>query len=139
MIQNLITQKPRSPKERYEGIISLPRFFDKLRAHAAQTLGEYKVGPDSALDKDLIDFLHIDFDKLAAFVTPDTPDEDVYTFIKEQFTVPSPDECVAWSDKIERVRLIDDPGRQAYAKMVIEKMNLPEDITTLDWLIVGDQ
>jgi hypothetical protein len=35
--------------------------------------------------------------------------------------------------------LIEDPSRQAYAKIVIEKMNLPQDITTLDWLILGDK
>ena len=138
MIKNLILQKPRSPKERYEGIISLPRFFDKLRASAFETLGEYMVGPDSALDNQIIAFLNIDFEQLSAFLTPEKTDEEIFAFIEEHFSVPTLEECSAWSDTIEKMKLLDDPARQAYAKIVIEKMQLPEDITTLDWLILGD-
>lgn len=138
MIKNLILQKPRSPKERYEGVISLPRFFDKLRASAFETLGEYMVGPDSALDNQIIEFLKVDFEKLLAFMTPEKTDEEIFTFIKENFTVPSLEECTAWSDEVEKMKLLDDPARQAYAKIVIEKMHLPEDITTVDWILLGD-
>jgi hypothetical protein len=139
MRNNLTTQKPRSPKERYEGIISLPRFFDKLRAKSSNTLGEYMVGPDSALDKGIIEFLTVDFDTLLKFVTPEKTDEEIFSFVKENFKVPNLEDCNVWSDKIENMRLLDDPSRQAYAQIVIEKMNLPEDVTTLDWLILGDK
>lgn len=139
MIHNLITQKPRSPKERYEGIISLPRFFDKLRAKASNTLGEYLVGPDSALDVYILEFLKIDFEKMLSVVTPETTDEEIYVYIREHGEVPTRDICDTWSDSIEHMKLIDDPSRQAYAKIVIEKMNLPSDITTLDWLLLGDK
>lgn len=138
MIKNLLLQKPRSPKERYEDIISLPRFFDKLRAYAFETLGEYIVGPDSALDAAIMELLKIDFETLTAFVTPEKTDEEIFLFIKENFSVPSSTVCAAWSDTIEQMKLRDDPARQAYAKMVIEKMNLPDDITTLDWIVLGD-
>ncbi len=139
MIHDLTTQKPRSPKERYEGIISLPRFFDKLRAKASNALGEYMVGPESALDKMIIDFISLDFDALLQFATPEKTDEELFNFIKENSKLPSVDECAVWSDGIESMKLIEDPSRQAYAKIVIEKMNLPQDITTLDWLILGDK
>lgn len=139
MIYDLITQKPRSPKERYEGIISLPRFFDKLRAKASNALGEYMVGPESALDKMIIDFLSLDFNAILQFATPEKTDRELFDFLKEHAHLPSIDECIAWSDHIEKMKLIEDPSRQAYAKIVIEKMNLPQDITTLDWLILGDK
>lgn len=139
MIHDLTTQKPRSPKERYEGIISLPRFFDKLRAKASNALGEYMVGSDSALDKMIIDFISLDFDALLQFATAEKTDEELFNFIKENSKLPTSDECVVWSDGIESMKLVEDPSRQAYAKIVIEKMNLPQDITTLDWLILGDK
>lgn len=139
MIYDLTTQKPRSPKERYEGIISLPRFFDKLRAKASNALGEYMVGPESALDKVIIDFLSLDFNAILQFATPEKTDRELFDFLKEHARLPSIDECTVWSDHIEKMKLIEDPSRQAYAKIVIEKMNLPQDITTLDWLILGDK
>lgn len=139
MIHDLTSQKPRSPKERYEGIISLPRFFDKLRAKASNTLGEYMVGPESALDKMIIDFISLDFDALLRLATPEKADEELFNFVKENSKLPSVDECAVWSDGIESMKLIEDPSRQAYAKIVIEKMSLPQDITTLDWLILGDR
>ncbi len=139
MIYDLTKQKPRSPKERYEGIIALPRFFDKLRARASGALGEYMVGPESALDKMIIDFISLDFDALLQFATPEKTDGELFNFLKENSKLPTTDECAMWSDGIENMKLTEDPSRQAYAKIVIEKMNLPQDITTLDWLILGDK
>ena len=97
------------------------------------------VGPDSALYKMIIDFISLDFNALLQFATAEKTDEELFDFIKENSKLPSGDECVAWSDDIENMKLIEDPSRQAYAKIVIEKMNLPQDITTLDWLILGDK
>lgn len=139
MIKDLTIQKPRSPKERHGGIISLPRFFDKLRAKSSEALGEYLVGYESALDKEIIEFLKIDFDKILEFVNPEKTDEEIFVFIKENFKVPSLEECGMWSENIENMKFVEDPSRQAYSKILIEKMNLPKDITTLDWIILGDK
>lgn len=138
MINNLITQKPRSPKERYNDIIALPRFFDKLRAKASGNLGEYLVGTESSLDNQLSEFLKLDFDKVFDFAGAEKTDEEYFDFIKSNFDVPSQDICIAWSNNMESMQLRNDPLRQKYSQIVIEKMGLPEDITTFDWLILGD-
>lgn len=138
MINNLTIQKPRSPKERYNDIIALPRFFDKLRAKAAGNLGEYLVGQESSLDIQLSEFLKLDFQKMFDFADSEKTDEELFDFIKDNFDIPSKDDCVAWSNEMENMQLRNDPLRQKYSQIVIEKMGLPEDITTLDWLILGD-
>jgi hypothetical protein len=91
------------------------------------------------LDKKIIDFLSLDFNAIFQFTTPEKTDGELFDFLKEHARLPSVDECTTWSDHIEKMKLIEDPSRQAYAKIVIEKMNLPQDITTLDWLILGDK
>lgn len=96
------------------------------------------IGPESALDKMIIDFISLNFDALLEFITAEKTDEELFAFLKENCKLPSNDECIAWSDGIENMKLVEDPSRRAYAKIVIEKINLPEDITTLDWLMLGD-
>lgn len=132
-------QKPRSPKERYEGIIALPRFFDKLRAKSSGALGEYVVGKDSSLDNQIAEFIKLDFEKMFAFMDSEKTDEECFIFIKENFNVPPHDKCISWSDDMENMQLRHDPLRQKYAQTIIEKMKLPEDITTFDWLMLGDK
>lgn len=139
MINDLTTQKPRSPKERYEGIIALPRLFDKLRAKSGGTLGEYMVGTESSLDSQLAEFLKLDLEKIFNFMNPEKTDEECFLFIKEHFSVPTEDESTAWSDAMEKMQLRHDPLRQKYAQIVIEKAKLPEDIKTFDWLVMGDK
>ncbi len=50
----------------------------------------------------------------------------------------SDSEIAAWSDGMLNMKLKEDPERVAYRDMVIEKMSLPDDITTFDWLCMGD-
>lgn len=142
MINDLTTTFPRRPHERFHNIAALPRFFDKVRARANSKLGEYVLAANSELDRELAEFLNIDFDTF--FAKPavskiDSTDEKLFAALSESAYFPEEPDIAAWSDKMEKMRLVDDPERQKYAKMAIEKGNLPPDITTFDWLVLGDK
>ena len=60
---NLTNQPPRSPHSGcLIGIVCLARMADKARAKLARTLGEYKYGEDSGLDKNVLEFIGLTAD-----------------------------------------------------------------------------
>ncbi len=154
MINNLKTQPPRSPKEKYENIVGLPRLFDKLRARANHTvegatgsaLGEYKTGEASELDRQIMIFLggeggnlRENFENVFSAVTKDSTDEEIFNMIlSAQPNLPSDEERIAWSEKMLAMKFIEDPDRTAYAAKLIESMNLDPEITSFDFLLVGE-
>ncbi len=134
---------PRSPKESYNNVVGLPRMFDKMRANASNTLGEYKVGENSELDRQIRDFLQFDFDTVLPQVKAESTDEELWNLLVQSITdsghtVKSDSEIAEWSDSMLSMKLKEDPERVAYRDIVISKMNLPDDITTFDWLVMGD-
>jgi len=139
MIHDLTVDKPRSPKVRLHNIAGLARFFDKVRARAGGALGEYKVGETSELDRQLKTFLNFDFDIIFSRAKVDSTDEELWEIISDGNILPDETECNVWSDQMESMKLIDDPERTKYAGHVIEVMKLPADITTFDFIDLGDK
>lgn len=133
---NLTLHPPRSPRIRLGGYAALARFLDKTRAHQAGQLGAYKCGPGSELDAELLAFTGADFAALCALAGR-CGDDDVVRWLQEHTTPRAPAEIGAWSDALERRLLRDDPSRQAYARLVLERSGLPAETTTtfdfLDW------
>lgn len=133
--------KPRSPKEKYNNIVALPRLFDKIRADKAGTLGDYKVGPTSELDRQLQAFLGFDFDMMLSKSDADQSDDDMWKVLVETIAdkkIPDEHEINTWSENMLNMKLAEDPERVPYRDIVIEKMNLSPDITTFDWLEMTD-
>lgn len=64
---NLKTAFPRSPKEMMNGLAHIPRIIDKARAYKQNALGEY-IYP-CPLDKIVFEFIEIDAEEFANFVT----------------------------------------------------------------------
>lgn len=160
MINNLKTEPPRSPKEKYENIVGLPRLFDKLRARANDTvegaaenaIGEYKTGEASELDRQIMIFLggkgetgekseslRENFENVFSNVTKDSTDEEIFKMIlSAQPNLPSDEERIAWSEKMLAMKFIEDPDRTTYASKLIESMNLDPEITSFDFLLIGE-
>jgi len=72
---------PRSPYDMLAGLVMLPRTTDKVRAHLADTLGDYVY--DCPLDKELFAFLGIDGARFANQVKTAETDEEVACWIEE--------------------------------------------------------
>ena len=60
---NLVKSIPRSPKKKMEGLVMLPRMFDKAMAYNSNTLGEY-IFP-CPLDRIVLKFLNTTHEEFA--------------------------------------------------------------------------
>lgn len=139
MITDLTKHAPRSPKEKLGGIVALPRFIDKARANVAGTLGEYKLGVGSAVDQRLIEFLGIDLLSFLQKVQVGADDNVLLGWVLEHGKHPIDGEIKAWSERFLNLLAKDDPDRQQYIKIVLEKTGLdPKTTTTFDWLEYDD-
>jgi 8-hydroxy-5-deazaflavin:NADPH oxidoreductase len=140
MIDDLTKQPPRSPKLTLNGITSLPRLFDKVRAANAGRLGDYKLGPESVLDTALLQFLGCKLVDLQEAVKHDPEDRALLQKVMSQGRHPSATEIAEWSETQYRMLAKDDPGRQAYIRTVLEKCGLPAALTTtFDWIDFDDR
>ena len=78
---NLKNTFPRSPREKMQGLVHIPRMIDKANAFKGNTLGEY-IYP-CPLDKIILNFIRVTPEEFAQFVT--THDESqVDDWIKEK-------------------------------------------------------
>jgi hypothetical protein len=85
---DLTRQPPRSPYERLDGYVWLPRLIDKARAYVAGTLGEYRY-IDCPLNAHLLHFLAIEADRMASVIAERPTDEQVVQWI-EAHAIPHP-------------------------------------------------
>jgi predicted dinucleotide-binding enzyme len=140
MISDLTKQPPRSPKLALGGVISLPRLFDKVRAANAGRLGEYKLGPDSPLDTRLLRFLDRDLADLRRAAEKNADDQVLLEYLFQKGPHRSATELADWSKAQYRLLAKDDPDRQAYIKIALEKCGLPFELsTTFDWIGFDDR
>jgi 8-hydroxy-5-deazaflavin:NADPH oxidoreductase len=140
MISDLTKQPPRSPKLTLNGIISLPRLFDKIRAANAGRLGDYKLGAESVLDSALVQFLGCKLADLQKTAEQHPEDQALLQSALCQGRRPSALEIADWSKTQYRMLAKDDPGRQAYIMTVLEKCGLPAaSTTTFDWIDFDDR
>ncbi|MFA6108657.1 MAG: DUF5069 domain-containing protein [Candidatus Latescibacterota bacterium] len=81
---DLTRQPPRRPSNpALAGIVGLARMADKARAAADETIGEFKYGEDSGLDREMLEFIRMD---AAAFrrAAADLGDEELAALVQEQ-------------------------------------------------------
>ena len=66
---DLTRQPPRRPSNAHVGgIAGLARMIDKARGHNEETIGEFKYGPDSGLDVEVLEFINMSADDFAEAV-----------------------------------------------------------------------
>ncbi len=104
---DLNTTFPRSPRETLAGYVHLGRMLDKCRAVVAGTNGEFHY--NCPLDRLLFDFTGIDHETFQAFVATGADDTAVAAWFTEHSKVKSPEEVVAWNNKMRDMRLSDMP------------------------------
>ena len=136
---NLTQAPPRSAKDTLGGIIALPRLIDKIRASIVGRLGEYKLGPDSAVDSRLVRFLGINLDNVVSVVASGIDDATLLNWMKANGSNPSQIEIGRFTAGFLNLLAKDDPDRQQYIGIVLERTGLdPATTTTFDWLDFDD-
>ncbi len=86
---NLNETFPRSPRDKLNGLVFLPRMIDKARAFKQNSLGEY-VFP-CPLDKRVLKFLKIDAEVWADFVNSNN-EEQISQWVEEICSSRQPEE-----------------------------------------------
>ncbi len=98
----------RSPRERLDGYVILPRLIDKVRAYARGELPkEYHrnlLRPGVTLDGRFLRFTGLDADALRAAILSTTSDEEVVRWIAQQGVVHSDEEKRQWAIQVESYR-----------------------------------
>ncbi len=79
---DLTKEPPRSPRDTLGGIVFLPRAIDKMRAHLAGTLGEYKATTGYSVQ--LFEFLGLSADEFEALVAAHADDAGVLAALMER-------------------------------------------------------
>ena len=119
---------PRSPHATLGGITFLPRTIDKMRAHLAGTLGEYKA--KVGYSEQLFAFLDVTADEFEAVVAAHADDAGVLTALMER----APRSAAEIEAFNERARSYpqDEAGRQRHQMLLQEAGHGDRtDITTM--------
>ena len=104
---DLTSTFPRSPRETLGGYVHLGRMLDKCRAVAAGTNGEFHY--NCPLDRFFFDFTGIDHEAFKTFVATGADDEAVAAWVNEKSQVATPEEVVAWNNKMRDMRISEMP------------------------------
>ena len=140
MNNDLTQHAPRSPKATIDGIVALPRFFDKVRASNEGTLGEYFSGKDSVLDESIVEFFGFNYDDFKKEAAANVNDEALLVWIKAHGKPRSKEEVETWSKNYMSLLAKDDAPRHEYILGLLEKLKLdPATTTTFDWLEADDK
>jgi hypothetical protein len=100
---DLNTAFPRSPRQTLGGYVHLGRMLDKCRAVIAGTNGEFHY--NCPLDGFFFEFTGIDNEAFKTFVATGADDEAVAAWVNEKSQVATPEEVVAWNNKMRDMRL----------------------------------
>ncbi len=100
-------RKPRSPKDKLVGLLSLKRVIDKAKAYNEGQLGEYDY--DCPHDKPVFEFLGTNGEEFARKVKELGTDDAIAAWVQSQFlSKKSPDEIAKYN--AERMRWHPEPG-----------------------------
>lgn len=94
---NLNETFPRSPRDKMNGLVFLPRMIDKARAFKQNSLGEY-IFP-CPLDKKVLEFLKIDAEEWALFVNSNN-EEQISQWVEIICSSRQPEEIESINKKI---------------------------------------
>jgi len=104
---NLTIEKPRSPKDKLVGLLSLKRVIDKAKAYNEGQLGEYDY--DCPHDKPVFEFLGTNGEEFARKVKELGTDDAIAAWVQTQFlSKKSADEIAKYN--AERMRWHPEPG-----------------------------
>ena len=105
---NLTTEKPRSPKDKLVGLLSLKRVVDKAKAHNEGQLGEYDY--DCPHDKPVFEFLGTNGEEFARKVKELQTDDAIAAWVQSDFLSKKSREDIE-KYNTERLRWHPEPGR----------------------------
>ena len=104
---NLTTEKPRSPKDKLVGLLSLKRVVDKAKAHNEGQLGEYNY--DCPHDKPVFEFLGTNGEEFARKVKELQTDDAIAAWVQSDFLSKKSREDIE-KYNTERLRWHPEPG-----------------------------
>jgi hypothetical protein len=108
---DLTIEKPRSPKEKLLGLVSLKRVIDKARAHNEGHLGEYDY--DCPHDKPLFEFLGTNGEEFARKVGELATDDAIADWVQREFlSKKTPAEIERFNS--DRLHWHPDPGSHSF-------------------------
>ncbi|HEV3195501.1 MAG TPA: DUF5069 domain-containing protein [Candidatus Cybelea sp.] len=108
---DLTIEKPRSPKEKLLGLVSLKRVIDKARAHNEGHLGEYDY--DCPHDKPLFEFLGTNGEEFARKVRELATDDAIADWVQREFlSKKTPAEIERFNS--DRLHWHPDPGSHSF-------------------------
>jgi hypothetical protein len=107
---NLTTEKPRSPKDKLVGLLSLKRVVDKAKAHNEGQLGEYDY--DCPHDKPVFEFLGTNGEEFARKVKELQTDDAIAAWVQSDFLSKKSREDIE-KYNTERLRWHPEPGSPA--------------------------
>jgi len=129
---NLETQVPRSPLEKMNGMVWIPRLLDKARAARANRLGEYRY--PCPMDEIVLDFLGMAGDAFADMAMHQT-DDAVHSWLKDKLQTTTPDERHAVNQAILEKRPDSKEKRDKFKRIRDEINPSRSDIQTWAALI----
>jgi hypothetical protein len=108
---DLTIEKPRSPKDKLLGLVSLKRVIDKARAHNEGHLGEYDY--DCPHDRPLFEFLGTNGGEFARKVKELATDEAIADWVQREFlSKKTPAEIERFNS--DRLHWHPDPGSHSF-------------------------
>ncbi|MGA8474297.1 MAG: DUF5069 domain-containing protein [Candidatus Cybelea sp.] len=108
---DLTIEKPRSPKEKLLGLVSLKRVIDKARARNEGHLGEYDY--DCPHDKPLFEFLGTNGEEFARKVKELAADDAIADWVQREFlSKKTPAEIERFNS--DRLHWHPDPGSHSF-------------------------
>jgi hypothetical protein len=108
---DLTIEKPRSPKDKLLGLVSLKRVIDKARAHNEGHLGEYDY--DCPHDRPLFEFLGTNGEEFARKVKELATDEAIADWVQREFlSKKTPTEIERFNS--DRLHWHPDPGSHSF-------------------------
>ena len=133
-------QMPRSARDEIEGIIYLPRLFDKVRLyHGGKLHPEFHTNLGLGMDLWTCQFLGVDYDDLKAQILAGASDEQALAWAREN-GIKRPDYEKAWFTAYMKTRGFRDDmsGRLAERKKEDPKTDRDDILSFMDYIEVDE-
>ena len=127
---DLTKQPPRRPSNiGMAGLVGLARMADKARAYRDETLGDYKYGESSGLDRDVLEFIGLGANEFAEFAAR-LGDDGLENKVKERLQGSTQEIAVFNDENLRRVPQ-DDLHRKLLEERVAKYVSGSTEITTV--------
>jgi hypothetical protein len=131
---------PRSPYDREGGLVYFPRLVEKIRLHQQGELPEdYHANLGAGFDLRCCDFLHVDYEALAAQVREGGSDAEVLEWCFANGRRPNDDEIFMWNEYLRKCGWNDHYSERLRTRLEGLGMADRTDIPTMFDLIEVDE